>query len=562
MTCPCTQLDIASENGACLRLRNLHSGNKADLFVNGNGDLLLSPDNQIVSDRSFNIACHDGQTNGLKLNNELVQASAQQLNYLVTRTGESIPLKALVTSSNNDITGINLLSANAVTINGARFAEEAHYLSLSTPGVVQPSKAVVVDSNKSVIGLNILEASILKGTLQIAAQPNITSLGTLNSLDIAGSLNATITTPSQPNITSLGTLNQLSVLSGAANAVYIKSLNDTVYQTLDNNIYMLTIGIKGGTNDAILHFNGEDRLSISSNGNVRIGGTVTPYKLSVDGTFNAITYYQDRNMLNFEGLPYITNMTPGVAAHSRALILNTDSAINGISSLGTTKLILGGVSLTGVNANYISNLTIGVATAGKALVVNSNKSITGIESISASTITIGTPTIQPNAPLHVSTYISSSINGGLTYGQGTTSTYLTRLGSTSANIGAIIEYGLRVGSTGIFVASDRRLKTNIQPINNADALEFIFNTDPCIYQLKENTNTKQIGYIAQDLRRTELGTLVSYAFKEADLPAEADDDVDNMLLVAQYERICCILHKGLRVALERIANLEKRIMGD
>jgi hypothetical protein len=69
-------------------------------------------------------------------------------------------------------------------------------------------------------------ASLLTGTLTTAAQPNITSVGTLSSLAVsgnasAGNLNAgnlltanyvagTLTTAAQPNITSVGTLTSLA----------------------------------------------------------------------------------------------------------------------------------------------------------------------------------------------------------------------------------------------------------------------------------------------------------------------------------------------------------------
>ena len=55
---------------------------------------------------------------------------------------------------------------------------------------------------------------VLDGTLSTAAQPNITSVGTLSSLTISGNLNATLTTAAQTNVTSLGTLSSLN-LSGA-----------------------------------------------------------------------------------------------------------------------------------------------------------------------------------------------------------------------------------------------------------------------------------------------------------------------------------------------------------
>jgi hypothetical protein len=51
-----------------------------------------------------------------------------------------------------------------------------------------------------------ISGTTLEGILTTAAQPSITSLGTLSTLTVSGDLFATLKTASQPNITSLGTL--------------------------------------------------------------------------------------------------------------------------------------------------------------------------------------------------------------------------------------------------------------------------------------------------------------------------------------------------------------------
>ena len=48
-------------------------------------------------------------------------------------------------------------------------------------------------------------------TLTTAAQPNITSVGTLTGLTVSGNIAGTLTTAAQTNITSLGTLTALTV---------------------------------------------------------------------------------------------------------------------------------------------------------------------------------------------------------------------------------------------------------------------------------------------------------------------------------------------------------------
>jgi hypothetical protein len=54
-------------------------------------------------------------------------------------------------------------------------------------------------------------ATTLTGTLATGPQPNITALGSLDTLTINGVFNATLSTVAQPNITSVGTLSGLSV---------------------------------------------------------------------------------------------------------------------------------------------------------------------------------------------------------------------------------------------------------------------------------------------------------------------------------------------------------------
>jgi hypothetical protein len=67
-----------------------------------------------------------------------------------------------------------------------------------------------------------VSASTVTGTLQTAAQPNITSVGTLSSLDVSGALTAgsfTVPTAAQPNITSVGTLSNLTVTNTITGSV-------------------------------------------------------------------------------------------------------------------------------------------------------------------------------------------------------------------------------------------------------------------------------------------------------------------------------------------------------
>jgi hypothetical protein len=154
-----------------------------------------------------------------------------------------------ITSLGNltNLTITNLLTANSIntlglSINGTDITSSLSNLSTITGvtnGTASNSKALILDSSRNITNINSLTATSLvstniTGSLQTASQPNVTSLGTLSTLAISGSIstvnniamtgsltgansisatnfNGTIATVSQPNITSLGTLSSLLV---------------------------------------------------------------------------------------------------------------------------------------------------------------------------------------------------------------------------------------------------------------------------------------------------------------------------------------------------------------
>ena len=106
---------------------------------------------------------------------------------------------------------------------------------------------VNVASNLNVedkISANRIEVNLITGTLTTNAQPNVTSVGTLTSLDVTGNITAgnvyansgtigaslltgTLTTNAQPNVTSVGTLTSLSV-TGNANVGNLNVANNVI----------------------------------------------------------------------------------------------------------------------------------------------------------------------------------------------------------------------------------------------------------------------------------------------------------------------------------------------
>jgi len=155
--------------------------------------------------------------------------------------------------------------------------------------------AGLITATGNITGGNII-GTLLTGTLTTAAQPNITSVGTLTSVSVSGNANVgnigaaagvfttvagTLTTAAQPNVTSVGTLSSLAVtgnisagnvsattftgaLSGAATSATTAGTVTTAAQPNITSVGTLS--------------------SLAVTGNVAAGNLTTTGVLSVTGT--------------------------------------------------------------------------------------------------------------------------------------------------------------------------------------------------------------------------------------------------------------------------------------
>ena len=196
----------------------------------------------LTSDGNVNIAQHNGSNTGLSLGGVLVTATAAELNYVDTTPGTAEAGKALVTDSNNSIVGLTNLETDNLTVNGTLVtasAIELNYTDVTTIGIAQASKALVLDANLDIVGIHNIETDNLtvNGTLVTASaiELNYTDVSTIGTADAgkalvtdlnkdiggirnlsAENLTGTLQTAAQPNITSVGTLTTLDV-AGATN---------------------------------------------------------------------------------------------------------------------------------------------------------------------------------------------------------------------------------------------------------------------------------------------------------------------------------------------------------
>jgi len=248
-----------------------------------------------------------------------------------------------------------------------------------------------------VTGANLISANYFTGTLTTAAQPNITSVGTLSSLAVtanitAGNINAgnlltanystsVLTTAAQPNITSVGTLTAVTV-SGNANVANLNA-NGTVNFTSTSNVALGNVAnlkITGGSASQYLQTdgtgnivwatvtttasnisNGNSNVSIASaNGNVTISAvgnanivTVTGTGVNVAGTLNATGTVTVGN-LTIQGNTSIPNIAsiylPGGSAN---YVIKTDG--NGNLSWTSMSTGTGNANISGSNTQLFFN---------------------------------------------------------------------------------------------------------------------------------------------------------------------------------------------------------------
>jgi len=209
----------------------------------------------------------------------------------------------------------------------------------SISGTVEALKLIQVDANKDINGFRNLTAINLTGTIQTAAQPNITSVGNLTSL----------------------TLNSVALTSTATELNYLHSV---------------TPGTASVSKAVVL----------DASKNISSINSISTTSLTVNGT-----------SINTSDLSLISGITPGTALASKALILDASKNISSINSISTTSLTVNGTSINTSDLALISGITPGTALASKALILDSGKTISGITSLSATSITgtLTTPA-QPN----------------------------------------------------------------------------------------------------------------------------------------------------------------------
>jgi hypothetical protein len=249
-----------------------------------------------------------------------------------------------------------------------------------------------VYANSGTIG-----ASLLTGTLTTAAQPNITSVGTLTSLTVTGNtisgnvyansgtvrgslLTGTLTTAAQPNITSVGTLTSLSVTGNVTANNFIGTLQKSVTGSgttelvrgtmATNDLFRIMIGGTGVDSGYV-------ELATADNGDEPI------YVRQYSGDFASLT--RTLTLLDANGnssFPNNVSITGNITANNLGNISslnldgNSSNVLYGNGVFSATAIPYGDSNVTSLLANFGSNniLTTGDITANN---FSGNITITG-----------------------------------------------------------------------------------------------------------------------------------------------------------------------------------------
>jgi len=222
------------------------------------------------------------------------------------------------------------------------------YVEFSAPRIVEAStntaSTVVLRDGSGNFSAGAITASSLAGTLTTAAQPNITSVGTLSTLTVSGAITA-----SGGTANSVAYLNASKVLSTSANLTYDGTTLAIYNGTVDNqrlnistsgtNVVLNATRTSGTVPQMLFQIDATERMRIEGNGNLAVDTNT----LFVDATNNRV----------------------GIGTASPGAALDVASGISRFAGSGGIHAAIGNAFLAGQAELYtISTAPFGIGTAG------------------------------------------------------------------------------------------------------------------------------------------------------------------------------------------------------
>jgi len=268
----------------------------------------------------------------------------------------------------SNVAGIN--ASGVVRTTGILYANSGVATSSTTTGALVVNGGVGVTGNVTVGNLS---ATNLTGTVRTAAQPSITSVGTLVSLAVTGNITAgnvsatnltgTLLTASQTNITAVGTLVSLAVTGNiTAGNVSATNLTGTLLTASQTNITAVGTLTTGTWNATTIATNrgGTGLTSFTSGGALYATSTsaLTTGTLPVASGGTGITSF-GAGIATFLGTPSSANLASAVTDEtgSGALVFGTSPTFTTqITTPAIVKSGTNGVGNIGQSANSYNTI--------------------------------------------------------------------------------------------------------------------------------------------------------------------------------------------------------------
>ncbi|GMF43748.1 unnamed protein product [Phytophthora fragariaefolia] len=468
------------------------------------------------------------------------------------------------TSSSSTTTGA-LVITGGVGIGGQLTAS-------TIPGTLQTAAqpnitSIHVGTLASISVSGGLTASPLTGTLQTASQPNIASIGTLTSLDVGGSISGTLSTAAQPNIASLGNLTNLNVRSGATTRA-IASISLPAQAAGYGS--WVTIGKSSSGNEegrigyyhnstyanqylCITHSNNSPFFVLANNSCEGINTLTPTYDLDLVGQA-CIT-----GTLLFTGASRTTN---NVLAYSRGTITTSGDIMCG----GYLKGYLGygnqsTISTVGVLTEVAIGST-GVYNSQEYLLINGNGSnyldgtYTRMCSFYRSNVTPawfqielsnGSKTVSTSA-----TWIGNNSDTDLRFGTNN-STYgvanFLKPGGLVSTLGPLSAIPVGIGTVGailagVYTSSEARIKKDWTELSD-DVCDSMLLAHPLMFRYKTDDDSVplQLGYKAQELIRVGLPHCINFVPNEDMHIEDAEVDTEGIQYSVDCSKMVCLLPK-------------------
>lgn len=479
------------------------------LMTNNITALWISQSNQFVS-VGTGVASYklEVQTGDCNLTSGVYRIAGTDISTAISgiTAGTASASKALIVDSSRNITNINSLTttgltlgATAITATGA----EINYNAGITLGLASASKVLSCDSSLNVTGVNKFLISNTGST----AWAN-------NSVQSSYGLcvNASVGT----SIDALGSALAFACDS-AVNTVPGAAIHCNKFSSTGTD---MSIALRNGANL-------RDAIKIQNTGNLIVNSTSAT--LGAGG--------------------WITTASDGSSFPDGSYCRHLVCRNNSVDVISFQIEILEGSGLTTTNGTFIGNITQNDLKFG----VNNSTKMT-ISSASSTSGFIGIGTSSPVVPLDVSTSGTSRTFdvGGLGYGQLSKTTTTFSIGPVTTNITAQFSNSVLLSTGSYYTISDQRIKKNFTEIK--DTTSFIRNVNPCLFEYRNDSGQKYLGYKAQDVAKESI-ELINF-IDNPNMKIEGEGDIEGVQLSVDYTKVCCLLHKAMQVLLDRVDELE------